>query len=53
MINENLDKQQEFKDISKVTNDQFEKLKRELAIKSKDLTEVTSILSKRDKEIQF
>lgn len=51
MINENLDKQQEFKDISKGNTEQHEKLKKDLAIKSKDLTEVTSILSKRDKEI--
>ncbi|CDW86141.1 UNKNOWN [Stylonychia lemnae] len=52
MMNEHLDKQQEFIEGSKVNTDQYDKLKKDLSMKSKDLTEVTSVLAKRDKEIQ-
>lgn len=52
ILNENLEKQSAEQVIEmKTIRDQIDKKEREIAIKNKELQDVTLILSKRDKEI--
>ena len=51
LLNEHYDKSQESNVDAKITKESLDKKDKELSNVKKDLSEVTSILSKRDKEI--
>jgi hypothetical protein len=51
LLNEHFDKSQESSVDSKILKDQHDRKEKELALKSKELQDVTVLLSKKDKEI--
>lgn len=50
-INEQLDKQQDFSKQSAVSNELYEKQKRDIQTKAKDLQELTSLMQKKSTEM--